>query len=64
MSLFSKPKDPFEKTLYFYQDNYLVSIAFTATAEKKEAEGQILQMQKTFKIRSLEERQKQQKNQE
>ncbi len=61
--LFSKVSDPYEKTVYFFQDAFLVSISYTATAEKDEAEGQILQMQKTFKILSQEERQKQQENQ-
>lgn len=62
--LFTKLTDPFEKTIYFFQEDFLVSISYTATAENKEAEGQILQMQKTFKILSIEERQNQQKNQE
>jgi hypothetical protein len=61
--LFSKVSDPYEKTVYFFQDAFLVSISYTATAEKDEAEGQILQMQKTFKILSQGERQKQQENQ-
>jgi hypothetical protein len=61
--LFSKVSDPYEKTVYFFQEAFLVSISYTATAEKDEAEGQILQMQKTFKILSQEERQKQQENQ-
>ncbi|MCW1887982.1 MAG: hypothetical protein KIH67_000290 [Candidatus Moranbacteria bacterium] len=59
INLFSKASDPYEKTVYFFQDAFLVSISYTATAEKDEAEGQILQMQKTFKILSVEERQKQ-----
>ncbi len=62
--LFSKITNPYEKTLYFFQDAFLVSISYTATAEKDEAEGQVLQMQKTFKILSLEEHQQQQKNPE
>ena len=56
--IFTKTEGGFEKSLYFFQESFLVSISYTALASKDDIESVLLQMQKTFKIRSLEERQK------
>ena len=62
--LFTKNADPFEKTVYFFQEDFLVSLSYSATVKKDDAEEQLLKVQKTWKILSEEERENNRKKAE
>jgi hypothetical protein len=52
----SKKSDPFEKTLYFFEDDVLVSVSYTSSVAKEEGENELLSIKKTLKILTEEER--------